>query len=57
MKITVFSDTHGEWHNKYKRAAEMGSDLILHCGDIETLTSKYDLPYYTLHLRFTKQSI
>ena len=53
MKIAIFSDTHGKWDEMYDRAK--GCDIILHCGDIETLLSNEDLPYFPAPSKFKKQ--
>jgi len=55
MRILVFSDTHGKWDNMYDIAVKEKADLILHCGDIETLTCKEDLPYFPAPSKFKRE--
>ncbi|TYB33576.1 MAG: hypothetical protein FXF49_05585 [Flexistipes sinusarabici] len=57
MKIAVFSDTHGKWDSMYERANKSGTDIVLHCGDIEPLRVKEDLDYFPTPTKYKKPYI
>jgi len=55
MRILVFADTHGRWKDMYDTASKEKADIILHCGDIETLSGAEDLPYFPAPTKFKKK--
>jgi Icc-related predicted phosphoesterase len=52
-KIIVMADTHGKWDSMYKKEA----DIILHCGDIETLVNEEDLRYFPAPSKFKENYV
>lgn len=55
MRVVIFSDTHGEWHSMYERALREQADVVLHCGDIETLRDENDLAYYIAPKKYKRK--